>query len=61
MAVEGDQQSGRDGAESCNGVDGEAGFDRKYCRVEISLYFFDLDSGLSYYFGNSEEEFFEQV
>jgi hypothetical protein len=42
-------------------VGDEAVFDWEHYRVEIHLYFFGLDSDLSYHFGNSEEKFFEEV
>lgn len=59
--VEGDKQSGCDSTGFCYGTDGNEGFDYRYYRIGLSREVFGLDCALNYHFGNSEDDWFEDV
>ena len=61
QSVDGDKQSGCDGAGTCYGTkEGKPGFDYWYGRIGIDRDFFGFNLDLSYWY-NSEEEWFETV
>jgi uncharacterized protein (TIGR02001 family) len=60
QTVDGDKTTGCDGAGTCYGQDGEAGFDYGYLRAGINRDFFGINLDLSYWY-NNEEDWFESV
>ena len=59
MSVEGDMQTGEDDWGGVYGLDGEKGYEYTYYRVGLSREIFGINCDVSYHFGHSEEEWFE--
>jgi len=60
MEVEGDNQTGEDDFGDTWGLDGDEGYDYQYYRIGLSRDIFGVNCDVSYHFGNSEDDWFEE-